>query len=778
MFTVGPLQENSYLVRAATAPTARCIVDPGDEAERLLGAIDDLGVTLDAILLTHTPLRPHRRRRAGRPRDGRAGLLPRARGRRCSRHHALRPVPGFGPFESWDARADRRRRRAPASSPASTSTCIFTPGHSPGHVTYAIADEQRAVQRRRALPGLRRARRPARRRLARRCCVDREAAGALRRRDAVYPGHMGLTTLGAERAHEPVPGRLARVCERAEAPGAARHATTCCPSDAPTRRASRRPRARSSSRAGYRRIETPTFEATELFARGVGEATDIVQKEMYTFEDGGGRSLTLRPEGTAPVCRAYLEHGMHKLAAAGEALVPVERSSARRSPRPGATGSSGRSGPRRSAPTTPPSTPSRSCCCTRCCGELGGRATCACASASSARPRRAPTTASSCTAYLRAHEDQLSEEVAARIDLNPLRAFDADHPGTREVMRGAPRLLDEPRRRRRRALRRGPRAARRGRRRATRSTRRSCAAWTTTRARSSSSPPTRWARSAASAAAGATTALVEHARRPADARAWAGPPGVERMLLAAGERRRRRRRRATSTSPTRTARRARPSRWPTRRARPGCAAQHGARRALAQGAAQAGRPGGRALRCHRGARGDTCCRTWNRRAGGPALGGGRGRRRPARAGAACEAAARPTAFATPGRARWTPRASATQVRVAGWVHRRRDHGGLIFIDLRDRSGLVQLVLHPDAARRVRAGRALRPEHVVTALGRSSRRDGAQRQPEHGDRRDRDRRERARAPGGVARRRRSRSTRTSRSTRCCACSTARSTCAAT
>ena len=65
--------------------------------------------------------------------------------------------------------------------------------------------------------------------------------------------------------------------------------------------------------AGYRRIETPTFESTELFARGVGEATDIVQKEMYTFDDGGGRSLTLRPEGTAPVCRAYLEHGMHKL---------------------------------------------------------------------------------------------------------------------------------------------------------------------------------------------------------------------------------------------------------------------------------------------------------------------------------------------------------------------------------------------------------------------------------------------------------------------------------
>src|ERR687888_1158253 len=65
-------------------------------------------------------------------------------------------------------------------------------------------------------------------------------------------------------------------------------------------------------RAGYARIETPTFEDTELFARGVGETTDIVEKEMFTFEDLGGRSITLRPEGTAPICRAYLEHGMQK----------------------------------------------------------------------------------------------------------------------------------------------------------------------------------------------------------------------------------------------------------------------------------------------------------------------------------------------------------------------------------------------------------------------------------------------------------------------------------
>lgn len=61
---------------------------------------------------------------------------------------------------------------------------------------------------------------------------------------------------------------------------------------------------------GYEEIRTPIFEHTELFVRGIGETTDIVEKEMYTFEDNGGRSLTLRPEGTAPVARAYIEHKM------------------------------------------------------------------------------------------------------------------------------------------------------------------------------------------------------------------------------------------------------------------------------------------------------------------------------------------------------------------------------------------------------------------------------------------------------------------------------------
>jgi histidyl-tRNA synthetase len=63
---------------------------------------------------------------------------------------------------------------------------------------------------------------------------------------------------------------------------------------------------------GYRPIQTPVFEDTALFQRTSGSGSDVVQKEMYTFEDRGGRSLTLRPEGTAPIARAYLEHGLHR----------------------------------------------------------------------------------------------------------------------------------------------------------------------------------------------------------------------------------------------------------------------------------------------------------------------------------------------------------------------------------------------------------------------------------------------------------------------------------
>ena len=70
--------------------------------------------------------------------------------------------------------------------------------------------------------------------------------------------------------------------------------------------------AAAATRAGYSYLELPVFEDTRLFARGVGESTDVVTKEMYTFEDRGGRSITLRPEFTVGVLRSVLQHGLHK----------------------------------------------------------------------------------------------------------------------------------------------------------------------------------------------------------------------------------------------------------------------------------------------------------------------------------------------------------------------------------------------------------------------------------------------------------------------------------
>ena len=67
-----------------------------------------------------------------------------------------------------------------------------------------------------------------------------------------------------------------------------------------------------AARYGWRRIQTPGFEDTALFARTSGEGSDVVHKEMYTFADRSDRSLTLRPEGTAPIARAYVEHGLHR----------------------------------------------------------------------------------------------------------------------------------------------------------------------------------------------------------------------------------------------------------------------------------------------------------------------------------------------------------------------------------------------------------------------------------------------------------------------------------
>ncbi|MBV8711917.1 MAG: histidine--tRNA ligase [Solirubrobacterales bacterium] len=194
------------------------------------------------------------------------------------------------------------------------------------------------------------------------------------------------------------------------------------------------------SAAGYRRIETPAIEATELFARGVGEGTDIVRKEMYTFDDGGGRSLTLRPEGTAPVCRAYLEHGMHKLAQPVKLwyLSTFFRSEA---PQRGRYRQFWQVGAEAIGSPAPETDAELIVLLAELLDGLGVRHD-RLRLASLGTPATRAEYREELRRFLRAHEDELAEEVRNRIDLNPLRAFDADDRRTRAVMRDAPKLLD------------------------------------------------------------------------------------------------------------------------------------------------------------------------------------------------------------------------------------------------------------------------------------------------------------------------------------------------
>ena len=193
-------------------------------------------------------------------------------------------------------------------------------------------------------------------------------------------------------------------------------------------------------RAGYEPMETPIFEDTEVFARGVGESTDIVQKEMFTFEDKAGRSLTLRPEATAGICRAYVEHGMHKLPQPVKVWEagPFFRHEA---PQAGRF----RQFTQIDAEAIGSDDPTLDAELILLLAEIFERAGTGPARlrlSSLGTPAARADYLEELKTFLRAREGELSEEVRARLEQNPLRAFDADHPGTQAAMADAPRLLD------------------------------------------------------------------------------------------------------------------------------------------------------------------------------------------------------------------------------------------------------------------------------------------------------------------------------------------------
>jgi hydroxyacylglutathione hydrolase len=205
--TVGPVAENCYLVRGDGAEHA-LIVDPGEEPDRILGLVDELGVKVDAILLTHTHF----------DHIGAVAAVAGATGAPVYCPELEVPVladimswvpPGFGPYESYDA--DRALRGGERLELAEFEIDVLhTPGHSPGHVTYSIPAEaalfsgdvlfQGSVGRV-DLPG-----------------GDgptlmktlRSLAEGFPEETTVYPGHMGITTLGSERATNPFLAELAR----------------------------------------------------------------------------------------------------------------------------------------------------------------------------------------------------------------------------------------------------------------------------------------------------------------------------------------------------------------------------------------------------------------------------------------------------------------------------------------------------------------------------------------------------------------------------------------
>jgi histidyl-tRNA synthetase len=189
---------------------------------------------------------------------------------------------------------------------------------------------------------------------------------------------------------------------------------------------------------GYRRIQTPNFEDTDLFYRTSGQGSDIVQKEMYTFTDRGGRSLTLRPEGTAPIARAYVEHGLYREPQPVKlyTVAPMYRYAA---PQKGryrehwqcSVEAIGSADPAVDAEVIHLYTEfARRVGITRYELQLNSIGDASC------RPAYVERLA----AWLDEHADVLDADARAKRATNPLRVFDVKNPAVREALRDAPKI--------------------------------------------------------------------------------------------------------------------------------------------------------------------------------------------------------------------------------------------------------------------------------------------------------------------------------------------------
>jgi histidyl-tRNA synthetase len=194
---------------------------------------------------------------------------------------------------------------------------------------------------------------------------------------------------------------------------------------------------------GYEPIYTPIFEHTDVFVRGIGEATDIVGKEMYTFEDKGGRSITLRPEGTASIVRSALEHS---LAANGQSAKVYYSGPMFRYERPqaGRMRQFWQIGVEALGLAEPSADAEVIALLVRYFEAVGvPRERMRLLLNSMGDEVCRPAYREKLAAYIRSHAADLCEECARRAETNPLRAFDCKNEGCRAAMVGAPLLRDE-----------------------------------------------------------------------------------------------------------------------------------------------------------------------------------------------------------------------------------------------------------------------------------------------------------------------------------------------